>query len=123
MYRKSNSTMGPWTEIYAIGACIYACMVGRAPPTVPKRQEQMPCLQSLAALAWQLLRQHFGIGAVAMDLEPVATTASVFALHKALTNDTHRRYTQLSMAERVRLQLGAFIGRGRWLALSQQNAP
>jgi serine/threonine protein kinase len=27
MYRRDTS-MGPWTDIYAIGACIYACMQG-----------------------------------------------------------------------------------------------
>jgi serine/threonine protein kinase len=30
MYRR-DSSMGPWTDIYAIGACIYACMQGYPP--------------------------------------------------------------------------------------------
>ena len=30
MYRR-DSQMGPWTDIYAIGACIYACMQGFRP--------------------------------------------------------------------------------------------
>ena len=30
MYRR-DSSMGPWTDNYAIGACIYACMLGFPP--------------------------------------------------------------------------------------------
>jgi serine/threonine protein kinase len=124
MYRKSNSTMGPWTDIYAIGACIYVCMVGQAPPDVPKRQEQDALPTALARLRGSYSDNILELVQWSMELEAGNRPQSVFALHKALTNDTHRRYTQLSMAERVRLQLGAFIGQGPGgLALSQQNAP
>ena len=124
MYRKSNGTMGPWTDIYAIGACIYVCMMGQAPPDVPKRQEQDALPTALARLRGSYSDNILELVQWSMELEAGNRPQSVFALHKALTNDTHRRYTQLSTAERVRLQLGAFIGQGPGgLALSQQNAP
>ena len=123
MYRR-DSSMGPWTDIYAIGACIYVCMVGQAPPDVPKRQEQDALPTALARLRGSYSDNILELVQWSMELEAGNRPQSVFALHKALTNDTHRRYTQLSMAERVRLQLGAFIGQGPGgLALSQQNAP
>src|SRR5664280_421134 len=36
MYRR-DSSMGPWTDIYAIGACIYASMLGFPPSEAPQR--------------------------------------------------------------------------------------
>ncbi|MDD2811200.1 serine/threonine-protein kinase, partial [Rhodoferax sp.] len=36
MYRR-DSAMGPWTDIYAIGACMYACMQGYPPVEAPQR--------------------------------------------------------------------------------------
>jgi serine/threonine protein kinase len=39
MYRR-DSSMGPWTDIYAIGACIYACMQGYPPNDAPQRLEK-----------------------------------------------------------------------------------
>jgi len=32
--------VGPWTDLYAIGASIYACMSGKAPPPALKRAEK-----------------------------------------------------------------------------------
>jgi serine/threonine protein kinase len=39
MYRR-DSQLGPWTDIYAIGACIYACMQGIPPNEAPQRQDK-----------------------------------------------------------------------------------
>lgn len=109
MYRRSGA-MGPWTDIYAIGACIYVCMTGQAPPDVPKRQEKDNLPTALARLRGNYSDNLLELVQWAMELEPLARPQSVFALHKALSHDSQRRYTQLTMAERVRLQLGALIG-------------
>src|SRR5574343_1805968 len=39
MYKR-NSALGPWTDIYAVGACIYACMMGYPPNDAPQRIEK-----------------------------------------------------------------------------------
>ncbi len=112
MYRKGGGTMGPWTDIYAIGACIYVCMTGQAPPEVPKRREQDSLCTALARLRGNYSDNLLELVQWAMELEIAHRPQSVFALHKALSHDLHRRYTQLTMAERVRLQLGSFMGQG-----------
>jgi hypothetical protein len=38
MYRR-DSSMGPWTDIYAIGACIYATHAGYPPNDAPQRKK------------------------------------------------------------------------------------
>ena len=116
MYRRSGA-MGPWTDIYAIGACIYVCMTGQAPPDVPKRQEKDNLPTALARLRGNYSDNLLELVQWAMELEPLSRPQSVFALHKALSQDSQRRYTQLTMAERVRLQLGALIGQPNAAAL------
>ena len=36
---KRNGYMGPWTDIYALGATVYACMNGKPPPPANQRHE------------------------------------------------------------------------------------
>ncbi len=35
--QHEHKTVGPWTDIYALGASIYACMCGKAPPAATDR--------------------------------------------------------------------------------------
>ncbi|MDR0458523.1 MAG: serine/threonine protein kinase, partial [Burkholderiaceae bacterium] len=47
MYQR-DSSMGPWTDIYAIGACMYSCMHGYPPSDAPQRQAKDRLVQALA---------------------------------------------------------------------------
>src|SRR5258708_7746741 len=49
MYRR-DGTLGPWTDIYAIGACIYACMQGYPPNDAPQRIEKDRLVLRLSGL-------------------------------------------------------------------------
>jgi serine/threonine protein kinase len=37
---RGRDDVGPWTDIYALGACMYACLGGQAPPTADDRLER-----------------------------------------------------------------------------------
>ena len=104
MYRR-DSSMGPWTDIYAIGACIYACMQGYPPNDAPQRIEKDRLNLSLSRLRNVYSDNLIEVTEWCMSLDPLARPQSVFALQKELSRETERRYTKLSFSERLKLQL------------------
>ena len=74
MYRR-DGTLGPWTDIYAIGACIYACMQGYPPNDAAAAAREGPPGTEPVAPAQCLLRQPdrgHGMVHVARPAEPAA---------------------------------------------------
>jgi len=111
MYKRSGS-MGPWTDIYAVGACMFACMTGQAPADVPSRTEKDRLAVPMARLRGVYSDNLLELVQWAMELDPLRRPQSVFAFHKALSQEPVRTYTPLSIAEKVRLQLDTMIGEG-----------
>ena len=104
MYRR-DGTLGPWTDIYAIGACIYACMQGYPPNDAPQRLEKDRLALSLSRLRNIYSDNLIEVTEWCMSLDPLSRPQSVFALQKELSRETERRYTKLSFSERLKLQL------------------
>lgn len=108
MYRR-DSQLGPWTDIYAIGACIYACMQGTPPNEAPQRQDK-----DRLALALNKLRGVYSDNLIevvewCMAMDPLSRPQSVFALQKELSREGERRYTKLSVQERMRMQFDNMV--------------
>jgi len=108
MYRR-NAAMGPWTDIYAIGACIYACMQGYPPNDAPQRLEKDRIAIALARLRGIYSDNLIEVVEWCMSLDPLSRPQSVFALQKELSRPGARRYTKLTVGEKVRLQLDTMI--------------
>ncbi|AVO50110.1 serine/threonine protein kinase [Melaminivora suipulveris] len=108
MYRR-DTQMGPWTDIYAIGACIYACMAGFPPPEAPQRQTKDRLTSSLAKLRGIYSDNLIEVVEWCMALDPMTRPQSVFTLQKELSREGERRYTKLSVAEKMRLQLDTLV--------------
>jgi len=104
MYRR-DASMGPWTDIYAIGACIYACMQGYPPNDAPQRLEKDRLALSLSRLRNVYSDNLIEVTEWCMSLDPLSRPQSVFALQKELARETERRYTKLSFSERLKLQI------------------
>ena len=103
MYRR-DSSMGPWTDIYAIGACIYASMQGYPPNDAPQRLEKDRLSLSMSRLRGVYSDNLIEVVEWCMALDPLARPQSVFALQKELSRESERSYTKLSVSEKVRLQ-------------------
>jgi len=103
MYRR-DSTMGPWTDIYAIGACMYACMLGFPPNEAPQRTATDRMAVALKRLQGIYSDNLIEVVQWCMALDPLSRPQSVFALQKELNRVGQRQYTRLSMGEKVRLQ-------------------
>jgi serine/threonine protein kinase len=108
MYRR-DSSMGPWTDIYAIGACMYACMQGYPPNEAPQRQEKDRIAIALARLRGTYSDNLIEVVEWCMSLDPLSRPQSVFALQKELSREGERRYTKLSVAEKVRMQFDNIV--------------
>lgn len=92
MYRRKGD-LGPWTDIYAIGACIFVCMLGYPPNAAPQRQEK-----DRLSLALSKMRKIYSDDLIAivewcMALDPLARPQSVHALVKEMEFSMIRRLT------------------------------
>ena len=108
MYRR-DSSMGPWTDIYAIGACIYACMQGYPPNDAPQRIEKDRLSLALSRLRGVYSDNLIEVVLWCMALDPLTRPQSVFALQKELSRENARSYTKLTVGERVRLQFDSVV--------------
>src|SRR5574343_976620 len=108
MYRR-DAAMGPWTDIYAIGACIYACMQGYPPNEAPQRLEKDRLSTSLARLRGVYSDNLIEVVEWCMAMDPGSRPQSVFALQKELSREGERRYTKLTMAEKMRMQFDTMV--------------
>jgi len=108
MYRR-DASMGPWTDIYAIGACIYACMQGYPPNDAPQRLQKDRIAIALARLRGVYSDNLIEVVEWCMSLDPLSRPQSVFALQKELSREGTRRYTKLSVSEKVRLQFDTMV--------------
>ena len=104
MYRR-DSSMGPWTDIYAIGACMYACMQGYPPNDAPQRIEKDRLSLSLSRLRGIYSDNLIEVVEWCMSLDPMSRPQSVFALQKELSRDGERRYSKLTVGEKMRLSI------------------
>jgi hypothetical protein len=83
LYAK-GSPLGPWSDIYSIGASIYACMTGAAPQAANQRRNEDKLEAALASLEGAYSAELVGMVRACLALDPLARLQSVFAIQKAL---------------------------------------
>jgi hypothetical protein len=88
----SRELLGPWSDIYSIGASMYACLAGVAPQASDARatKDEVACATRRWAGRYspQLLRTID----LCMRLDHLERPQSVFVLQKSLASRDHRQY-------------------------------
>ncbi|MBU3737717.1 MAG: serine/threonine protein kinase [Rhodoferax sp.] len=108
MYRR-DAVMGPWTDLYAIGACMYSCMQGFPPDDAPQRLRSDRTAAALARHRGVYSDNLIELVGWCMSLDAQSRPQSVFALQRELGREGERRYTRLSMSEKIRLQIDTLV--------------
>ena len=85
MYQR-DSQLGPWTDIYAIGGCMYSMMLGYPPPEVVKRRNNDPVPEKLMRRGAQYSDKLVEVVEWCLSMDPLARPQSVFELQTALTD-------------------------------------
>lgn len=88
LYAKGQA-LGPWTDIYSIGAAIFACMSGAPPTPAPARKPDNGVDPMTARLAQLAASGAYSPGLLelvgsCLALDPLARPQSVFAVQKNL---------------------------------------
>ena len=79
-----NATLGPWTDIYSLGASIFACMMGAPPQPADQRNADDKMDIHLAKLEGLYSPELVQVVRWCLMIDPLARPQSLFELHKAL---------------------------------------
>lgn len=83
LYTK-GTPLGPWSDIYSIGASMFACMNGAPPQPANQRKNEDTMEAQFAALAGTYSDELVTMVRACLALDPLARPQSVFALQKVL---------------------------------------
>ncbi|MFC7411153.1 serine/threonine protein kinase [Hydrogenophaga atypica] len=108
MYKR-NAQLGPWTDIYAVGACMYAAMQGYPPNDAPQRLDKDRLSLAMGRLRGVYSDNLIEVVLWCMALDPLARPQSVFSLQKELGREVERSYSKPTVADKVRQQFGSFL--------------
>lgn len=76
--------LGPWSDIYSVGASLYACLGGAPPPPADQRLERDRLVPARTAWPRRYSRALLDTVDACLQLDPLQRPPSVFALQKAL---------------------------------------
>ena len=111
LYQK-NGNLGPWTDIYSIGASIFACMVGAPPQPSDQRKTSDKMEGHYRKLEGLYSIELIEVVRWCLQLDPLERPQSVFALQKALAIQAQPQ-RELTLMEKVQLKIKTFLSRGK----------
>lgn len=116
---RNRDLLGPWSDIYSVGASMYACLSGGPPQAADQRLENDNVI--LASERWigQYSPQLLNTIDWCMDLNHLKRPQSVFALQKALATwdrgeadvPATGEGTEINWLGRMRARLSSLVGK------------
>ena len=79
--------LGPWSDIYSVGATLYACFAGAAPQSAPRRLEKDLVVPARTAWAGKYPEELLDTVDWCLRLDHLERPQSVLALQKALLGE------------------------------------
>ncbi len=104
LYTKKE--LGPWTDIYSIGASIFTCMVGVPPQSAMERKREDRMEDFYHQLHGLYSSELIDIVRSSLMLEPLKRPQSVFALQKALRPPSKSTSEPDNLLSRLRRLVG-----------------
>jgi hypothetical protein len=98
-------------------------MQGFPPNEAPQRQDKDRLSLALAKLRGVYSDNLIEVVEWCMALDPLSRPQSVFALQKELSREGERRYTKLTVTEKMRLQLDTLVAETRKSVTRPGDAP
>lgn len=87
---KNRDSLGPWTDIYSIGATMFACLSGMAPQAADARGEKDRMQPVVKTFKGKYSRELLEIIDWCLDMDYLNRPQSVFSLQKAIVDNRPR---------------------------------
>lgn len=84
---KNRETLGPWTDIYSIGASMFACLSGMAPQAADQRLEKDRMQPVTKTFKGKYARELLEIIDWCLEMDHLKRPQSVFSLQKAIVDN------------------------------------
>ena len=86
-HHRERDKLGPWSDIYSIGASMYACLAGYGPPAATQRAEKDKMTSARKGWAGKYSAELLDTIDWCLRLNHLERPQSVFALQKALLGE------------------------------------
>jgi hypothetical protein len=87
-HHREREKLGPWSDIYSIGASMYACLAGAGPPTATQRLEKDKLTSARKGWAGKYSAELLDTIDWCLRLDHMERPQSVLALQKSLRGET-----------------------------------
>jgi serine/threonine protein kinase len=104
-----NGNLGPWTDIYSIGASMFACMVGAPPQPADQRKVNDKMEEHYSKLESIYSRELIQVIRWTLRLDPLERPQSVFALQKVLREPIPEK-KESTLLEKASFKLKGLLG-------------